>query len=109
MPKYEVAIPYTVGPDEARARIAAATPKLEKDYGATCTWKSDRELLVSRKGLDARVNIEAERVLIELNLGFLLAPLANAIKSGISKELSGILNRPPATTPTPTTPPPNQA
>jgi putative polyhydroxyalkanoate system protein len=97
MPKYEVSIPYTVSPEEARARIGAATPKLEKEYGATCTWKTDRELLVSRKGLDARVSIEPEKVQVELSLGFLLAPLANAIKSGISKELSGILNRPAAT------------
>jgi putative polyhydroxyalkanoate system protein len=91
MPKFEVDIPHSLAPAEARERIAGATGKLERDYGATCTWQGDTELLVSRKGLDARVSIEAARVHIDLNLGFLLVPLANAIKGGITRELSGIL------------------
>jgi putative polyhydroxyalkanoate system protein len=94
MPKYEVDIPHALSPEEARARIARATPKLENEYGATCTWKGDRELVVSRKGLDAHLAIEPSRVHIDLNLGFLLTPLAAAIKSGIAKELSGILSAP---------------
>ena len=91
MPKFEVDIPHTLTPEAAKERIAGATGKLEQQYGATCTWKSDNELVVSRKGLDARVSIEPERVHVDLNLGFLLVPLANAIKGGISKELAGIL------------------
>ena len=96
MPKYEVDIPHSLAPGEARQRIAGASSKLESQYGATCTWKSDAELLVSRKGLDARVSIEPNRVHVDLNLGFLLTPLAGAIKAGISKELTGILTAPPA-------------
>ncbi len=91
MPKFEVDIPHTLPPETAKERIAGATSKLEKQYGATCTWQGDNELLVSRKGLDARVSIEPERVHVDLNLGFLLVPLANAIKGGITKELAGIL------------------
>jgi putative polyhydroxyalkanoate system protein len=94
MPKFDVDIPHALSVEEAHTRIADATPKLEKDYGAKCTWQNDRELLVSRKGLDARVSIEEQRIHIELNLGFLLAALSGPIKSGISKELSGILSRP---------------
>ena len=91
MPKFDVDIPHALAPEEARTRIAGATPKLEKDYGATCTWQGDRQLLVSRKGLDARVNIEERRIHIELNLGFLLSALSGPIKNGIAKELTGIL------------------
>ena len=91
MPKFDVDIPHALPPEEAKARLAGATPKLEKDYGATCTWQGDRQLIVSRKGLDARVNIEERRIHIELNLGFLLTPLSGAIKNGITKELSNIL------------------
>ena len=91
MPKFEVDIPHALEPAEAKQRISAATSKLEKNYGATCTWQGDSELLVTRKGLDARVSIEPSRVHIDLNLGFLLTPLAGAIKAGITKELSGIL------------------
>jgi putative polyhydroxyalkanoate system protein len=98
MPKFDVDIPHSLSADEARARIAGAAPKLEKEYGATCTWKGDRELVVARKGLDARVQIEEQRVHIELNLGFLLTAFSGKIKDGISRELSNILSRPAATT-----------
>ena len=91
MPKFEVDIPHSLTPAVAKERLASATGKLEQQYGATCTWKGDTELLVSRKGLDASVKIEPSRVHIHLNLGFLLTPLANAIKGGITKELSGLL------------------
>jgi putative polyhydroxyalkanoate system protein len=96
MPKFDVDIPHSLSPEEARARIAAATPKLEKEYGAKCTWQGDRELVVARKGLDARVSIEPQRVHIELTLGFLLTAFSTTIKNGISKELSGILAGPAA-------------
>jgi putative polyhydroxyalkanoate system protein len=91
MPQFEVDIPHSLSPADAKERIAGATAKLEKQYGATCTWQGENELLVSRKGLDARVSIEPARVHIDLKLGFMLVPLANAIKGGIAKELSGIL------------------
>jgi putative polyhydroxyalkanoate system protein len=92
MPKFEVDIPHALGPALAKERIAGATGKLERDYGATCTWKGDNELLVSRKGLDALVSIEPARVHVDLSLGFMLTPLASAITGGITKQLTGILS-----------------
>ena len=92
MPKYQVDIPHTLAVDEAKQRISGATEKLQRDYGAACTWKSDTELTVSRKGLDARVIVEPSRVHVDLNLGFLLTPFAEKIKNGIAKQLGGILS-----------------
>jgi putative polyhydroxyalkanoate system protein len=92
MPKFEVDIPHALTPEEAKQRISAVTTKLEKDYGASCTWKGPSELVVSRKGLDARVSIEPARVHVDLNLGLFLTPLAGPIKAGITKELTGILS-----------------
>jgi putative polyhydroxyalkanoate system protein len=94
MPKFEVDIPHALPPAEAKERIAGATGKLEQKYGATCSWKSDTELMVQLKGVDAKVSIEPARVHVDLNLGFMLVPLANAIKGGITKELSGVLAQP---------------
>ena len=96
MPKYEVDIPHPLAVDEAKKRIAGATEKLTRDYGASCTWKGDNELTVSRKGLDALVTVEPSRVHIDMNLGFLLTPFAEKIKSGIAKQLSGILAAAPS-------------
>jgi len=91
LPKYQLDIPHTLPPEEAKKRISDATGKLSSDYGASCTWKSDNELAVSRKGLDARVTLEPSRVRIDLNLGFLMTPFADVIKTGITKKLSAIL------------------
>jgi putative polyhydroxyalkanoate system protein len=91
VPKYQLDIPHTLSPEEAKQRIADATGKLSSEYGASCTWKSDNELAVSRKGLDARVVLEPTRVRIDLNLGFLMTPFADVIKTGITKKLSAIL------------------
>jgi putative polyhydroxyalkanoate system protein len=91
MPKFAVDIPHSLTPEEAKQRLSGATGKLEQSYGAACTWKSDTELSVSRKGLDARVVVEPSRVHIDMNLGFLLTPFAERIKAGITKELTAIL------------------
>ena len=91
MPKYQLDIPHTLAPEEAKKRINDATGKLSTDYGASCTWKTDSELAVSRKGLDAIVKLEPSRVRIDLNLGFLMTPFAELIKTGITKKLTAIL------------------
>ena len=96
MPKYEVDIPHQLAVAEAKQRIAGATEKLTRDYGASCTWQGDNMLKVSRKGLDALVTVEPANVHIDMNLGFLLTPFAEKIKSGIAKQLSGILAAAPA-------------
>jgi len=86
LPKYQLDIPHTLAPEEAKKRIDEATGKLSSDYGATCTWKTDTELAVSRKGLDARVVLEPSKVRIDLNLGFLMTPFAGLPSSGASSE-----------------------
>jgi putative polyhydroxyalkanoate system protein len=96
MPKYEVDIPHSLTPAEAKQRIAGATGKLESDYGAACVWKNDMLLSVSRKGLDANVAVEPSKVHVDLNLGFLLTPFADKIKAGITKQLANILSAPAA-------------
>ena len=95
MPKFDVDIPHSLTPEEVKTRLNGATAKIESKYGAACTWASDRELNVSRKGLDASVLIEPTRVHVEINLGFLLVPMAPAIKSGLAKELASLLGDAP--------------
>ena len=94
MPKFQVDIPHGLSAEDAKKRIEGATAKLQKEYSAACVWKSPNELSVSRKGLDALVKVEPSVVHVDMNLGFLLTPFAEKIKTGIAKELSGILNAP---------------
>jgi len=92
MPKFDLDIPHGLTPDEAKARISSATPKIESKYGAACKWTSDRQLSVSRKGLDATLTIEPARVHVDISLGLLLTPMANPIKNGLAKELASLLS-----------------
>jgi len=99
MPKFEVDIPHALTPADARTRLEKAATKLEKDYSATCRWDGDRCLVVERKGLHARVAIEEARVHVAVDLAFLLSPMAGAIRSGITKQLTDLLGAPPSPPP----------
>lgn len=98
MPKFDLDIPHALTPEEAKARISRATAKIESTYGATCRWTGDRQLTVSRKGFDAHVDVEADHIRVAVNLAFLLSPMASAIKSGLARELAGLMVAPPAAT-----------
>ena len=91
MPKFEVDIPHALPTDDVRQRLGRATSKLEKDYGATCRWENDSNLIVSRKGLEARVAVEPSRLHVDVELGFLLSPMAGSIRNGITKQLTELI------------------
>jgi putative polyhydroxyalkanoate system protein len=91
MPKYELDIAHALAPENVKARLEGATAKIEATYGAHCKWTGEHQLAVTRKGFDALVTIEAARVHVDMNLGFLLIALAPAIKAGLSKELTTLL------------------
>ncbi len=87
-------IPHALPLDEVRARLGRATAKLERDYGAACSWDGDGRLIVARKGLTARVTLEGAHLRIHVELGLLLGPLAGSIRAGITKQLTGLLAEP---------------
>jgi putative polyhydroxyalkanoate system protein len=91
MPKFDVEIPHNLPLPEVRTRLEKAKDKLESAYGAQCTWEGDDKLLVTRKGLQAAVNLEPTRLHVDVELGLLLSPLAGTIRSGITKQLTELL------------------
>lgn len=92
MAKYQLEIPHALTPEEVRARLGRATSKLESQYGARCTWQGDDQLLVARKGLEATVHVEPQRVRIDLELGFMMSALSGTIRSGITRQLTELLS-----------------
>jgi len=94
MPKFNIELSHSLPADDVRSRLERATAKLERDYGARCTWHGGRELRVARTGLDARLVIEDARLRIDVTLGFLLSPLAGAIRNGITQQLTFVLSAP---------------
>jgi putative polyhydroxyalkanoate system protein len=92
MPKFELEVPHNLPLPEVKSRLDRAKEKLEADYQATCTWQGDEKLQVARKGLNAVVNLEPARLRIDVELGFLLSPLAGTIRTGITKRLTDLLS-----------------
>jgi putative polyhydroxyalkanoate system protein len=92
MPKFELEVPHSLPLPEVKSRLEKAKSKLEADYQATCTWHGDEQLQVARKGLNAMVNLEPARLRIDVELGFLLSPLAGTIRTGITKRLTELLS-----------------
>lgn len=91
MAKLDLDIPHSLSVEEAHARLDRMTPKLESDYGAECRWENDRSLLVARKGLSAKIDVQETQVHVHMDLGFLLGPLAGRIREGITRQLSELL------------------
>ncbi|MGA7744408.1 MAG: polyhydroxyalkanoic acid system family protein [Polyangia bacterium] len=91
MPRVNVDIPHRLSREEARTRIMAATPQLEKEYSATCRWDGETRLIVTRKGLKAALDVEETHVRVALELGLLLGPLGGSIRAGIVRQLTGLL------------------
>ena len=94
MPKFEMEVPHSLPLPEVKSRLEKAKGKLESEYQATCTWNGDQQLQVARKGLNAVVNLEPSRLRIDVELGFLLSPLAGTIRTGITKRLTELLSAP---------------
>jgi putative polyhydroxyalkanoate system protein len=92
MPKFQVDIPHSLPAPDVRSRLERAKSKLEQDYGAACTWEGE-QLVVARKGLSARVDVQPEKLHVDVDLGLLFAPMAGAIKSGITKQLTDLLDK----------------
>lgn len=94
MPKFEVEIPHSLPAEDVRSRLERASSKLEREYGAACSWDGEQTLVVQRKGLMARVAVEPARLHVAVELGLLFSPMAGAIRSGITKQLTELLEKP---------------
>jgi putative polyhydroxyalkanoate system protein len=92
-------IPHALPPDELRAKMEAACRKLEARFGVRCSWPGANQLKVERPGLIVGVRLEATRVKVEIQMGFLLRLFQDRICAGIAEELSAFLASPPPPSP----------
>jgi len=91
MTKLEVDIVHRLSRAEARSRLDGVTAKLARDYSAVCSWEGSERLVVRRKGLEARLDIDDDRVHVDMELGIFMRPFAGSIRAGIAKQLGEIL------------------
>jgi putative polyhydroxyalkanoate system protein len=92
MAKFDLEIPHKLDLTEVRSRLDRAKGKLEAEYQAQCTWAGEDKLLVTRKGLEAAVNLLPDRLRVDVELsGFVMSAASGAIRSGITKKLTDLM------------------
>lgn len=87
MPKINITQAHHVPAAEARKKIDGLGKELADKYGLTSKWISDTVAEVKRTGVSGIIKIEAERVLVDLDLSFALSALKGTVESRIKEEM----------------------
>lgn len=90
MPKINVTHPHTVPAAEARQKLERLGQDLSDKYGLTSRWISDTVAEVKRTGVTGTIKIEAQRVLVDLDLSFALSPIKGTVETRIKDELKNL-------------------
>lgn len=81
---------HTLGREAAREKAEQLAAKLASDFGAHCEWQGD-VLEVRRSGADGRIEVEDDRVRVQLNLGLLLSAMGGSVQAQIEHALDKAL------------------
>jgi len=87
MPKLTIEQPHTLSPAEVRQRLDALRARLSTKYGIDAEWKSDTRATFKRSGASGTISVEPNRVVIDVDLSFMLAPMKGQVESRIRDEL----------------------
>lgn len=81
---------HSLGRDAARRKAEQLAANLATDFGVRCQWQGD-VLEVKRSGADGRIEVEENRVRVQLNLGVLLSAMGSNIQGQIERALDKAL------------------
>lgn len=81
---------HSLGRDAARRKAEQLAANLATDFGVRCQWQGD-VLEVRRSGADGRIEVEENRVRVQLNLGLLLSAMGSNIQGQIERALDKAL------------------
>ncbi|WP_181296268.1 polyhydroxyalkanoic acid system family protein [Pseudomonas sp. Q2-TVG4-2] len=81
---------HSLGRDAARRKAEQLAANLATDFGVRCQWQGD-VLEVRRSGADGRIEVEENRVRVQLNLGVLLSAMGSNIQGQIERALDKAL------------------
>lgn len=92
MARIKIEQSHQVTADEARKRLDQMNQDLSDKYGLNVKWHSDTEARVERTGVTGTIKIEAQKVLVDLDLAFMLSPLKGTIENRIRDELKRVFS-----------------
>lgn len=87
MPKVDIEQAHSVTAEDAKKKLDALSKDLSDKYGLAVKWLSDTHAKIERTGVTGAIKIEAQRVLVNLDLSFALTPLKGKIETRIREEL----------------------
>lgn len=84
--KISVTRKHTLGADVAQQKLNELAGQFAEKYGVKANIRGPRATF-SGRGVDGDVNVTAESVTINLELGFLLGALSGKIEEGVHRQL----------------------
>ena len=87
MPKIHVEQPHSMEISEVHKKMDSTLKGLAEKYDIDINWKNDREVSLKRRGLKGSAEIQDNRVTVDLDLSFVLAPMKGKIESRLKEKL----------------------
>ena len=94
MPKLTVEHSHTLAAAEVRTRLDALTAQLADKYEIEAKWSSDTHATFRRAGATGSITCDAGRIVVVVDLAFVLWPLKGTVESRIREELATVAKSP---------------
>jgi|GEM_PF-2643696 len=91
MPKLTIEHPHKLPLDEVKRRLEELAARLSAKYNVDAKWTSPTEATVKRTGVSGKITLADSKVIVFLDLTFLLAPIKDKVDARVRQELSNVL------------------
>lgn len=90
MPKIEIAQNHNMDAAEVKKRLDSLSKELGEKYEIKSKWVSDTKAEVNRSGVTGHIMIEPKRVVVALDLSFVMTPLKGTIEEKVKSKLGDL-------------------
>jgi putative polyhydroxyalkanoate system protein len=87
MPKLTIEQTHSLAADEVRRRLDTLSERLSQKYGIDARWTSDTEASVKGSGASGTIQMQPGKVVVSVDLSFVLSPVKGKVETRIRDEL----------------------
>lgn len=87
MPRINIEQPHSLSAADAKVKLDQLGQDLSSKYGLAVSWPKDTEAKVERTGAKGIIRIDPAKILVDLDLSFVLSPMKGQIEDKIREEL----------------------
>ncbi|MBO3277822.1 polyhydroxyalkanoic acid system family protein [Pseudomonas schmalbachii] len=81
---------HSLGLEAAREKAEKLGERFAREYGLSHGWRGNT-LVFQRTGVDGRIDVSEDRVVVDIRLGLLLSAMGGVLKSEIERGLDKAL------------------